>query len=184
MGDRVYDSCVVFNNEVQTSTEHIYYMRRAFTQIIVWLFVITTGILLGGSIFEGVVLTPIWSSSLPDSVRQWQHGGVQASFFAVATPLYGLWSLAMIVLAFGMPPKQKKWSLVAGVVGIAVIVMTFTFFLPILQQTEFNQGAGLSGEEITRLVTQFKTWHWGRWAAIIISWLAGLRVLSLSAAAE
>lgn len=164
-----------------TAELNIFDMKGAFSQIIVWLFVITAGILLGGSIFEGVVLTPMWSNSLPDSVRQWQHGGVQASFFAIATPLYGLLSLVMIILAFGMPPKQKKWWLVAGGIGIAVIIMTFTFFLPILQQTEFNQGAGLSGEEITRLVTQFKTWHWGRWAAIIISWLAGLRVLSLSA---
>lgn len=159
-------------------------MKRTFAQAIVWLFVLTAGILLGGSIFEGVVLTPMWSNNLPDSVRQWQHGGVQTSFFAVATPLYGLLSLMLIAFAFGMPVKQKKWSLVAGLVGIAVIVMTFAFFLPILQQTEFNQGAGLSGEEITRLVTQFNTWHWGRWAAIFISWLAGLRTLSLSGAGE
>lgn len=159
-------------------------MKRTITLGVVWLFVITTGILLGGSIFEGAVLTPMWSHNLPDSVRQWQHGGVQVSFFAVATPLYGLLSIALIALSFGMPPRQKKWSLVAGVLGIAVIIMTFTFFLPILQQTEFNQGAGLSGEEITRLVTRFKTWHWGRWAVITISWLSGLRALSLSDTAE
>lgn len=159
-------------------------MKRAFSLGVVWLFVIAAGILLGGSIFEGVVLTPMWSHDLPDSVRQWQHGGVQATFFAVATPLYGLLSIALIAVSFGMPPAQKKWSLVAGVLGFAVIIMTFAFFLPILQQTEFNQGAGLSGEEITRLVTRFKTWHWGRWATISISWLSGLRALSLSEAAE
>lgn len=159
-------------------------MKRTFAHVVVWLFVLAAGLLLGGSIFEGVVLTPMWSSNLPDSVREWKHGGVQGSFFAVATPLYGLLSLMLIAFAFGMPGKQKKWSLVAGLVGVAVIVMTFAFFLPILQQTEFNQGAGLSDEEITRLVTQFKTWHWGRWAAIIISWLAGLRTLSLSASNE
>lgn len=159
-------------------------MKRTIAVGVVWLFVIVTGILLGGSIFEGVVLTPMWSNNLPESVRHWQYGGVQATFFGFATPLYGLLSIAMIAFSFGMPAGQKKWSLVAGFLGVAVIIMTFAFFLPILQQTEFNQGAGLSGDEITRLVTQFKTWHWGRWATIAISWLAGIRTLSLSAASD
>lgn len=157
-------------------------MKRTISLSVVWLFVITTGILFGGSIFEGVVLTPMWSHNLPDSVRQWPYGGVQSAFFVVVTPLYGLLSVALIALSFGMPAKQRKLSLIAGVLGVLVIAMTFAFFLPILQQTEFNQGARLSGEEITRLVTQFKTWHWGRWATIAISWLLGLRALSLSAA--
>lgn len=159
-------------------------MKRTITLIVVWLFVITTGILLGGSIFEGVVLTPMWSHNLPDSVRQWQHGAAQTPFFAIATPAYGLLSLALIIVGLMMPSRQRLPALIAGVLGVIVLIATVTFFLPILGQTEFNQGAGLSGDEITRLVTQFKTWHWGRWAAITISWLAGLRLLSLSAAAE
>ncbi|CAN5635783.1 hypothetical protein BH10ACI3_BH10ACI3_26870 [soil metagenome] len=159
-------------------------MKRTISLAVVWLFVITTGILLGGSIFEGAVLTPMWSHNLPESVRQWQHSGAQGPFFAVATPLFGLFSVALLALSFGMPRRQKMWSFVAGALGVAVIIMTFTFFLPILHQTEVNQGAGLSGEEITRLVTQFKTWQWGRWAVIVVSFLSGLRALSLSEAAE
>lgn len=159
-------------------------MKRSLIAAVVWLFVIATGILLGGSIFEGVVLTPMWSHNLPDSVRSWQHGAAQSPFFAVLTPFYGLLSLVMIVAGFMMNSRQKMPALIAGVLGVAVLIATVTFFLPILGQTEFNQGAGLSGEEITRLVTQFKTWHWLRWAAIAASWLCGLRVLSLSAAGE
>jgi hypothetical protein len=98
----------------------------------------------------------------------------------VATPLYGLLSLALTIVSWWMPPQQRKWAFVAGVSGIVVIAATSLFFLPILQKTQATQGAGLSGEEITRLVNQFKTWHWGRWALIIISWVAGLRALSLS----
>jgi hypothetical protein len=58
------------------------------------------------------------------------------------------------------------------------------FFLPILQKTQATRGAGLSGDEITRLVHQFETWHWGRWAVIVGSWMAGLRALSLSEPGE
>jgi hypothetical protein len=48
--------------------------RSAVTQIPLWLFVLSAGILSGGSIFEHVVLTPLWAGSLPESVTQWQYG--------------------------------------------------------------------------------------------------------------
>jgi hypothetical protein len=154
------------------------------TQTILWLAVLSAGILLGGSIFEGVVLTPLWAGSLPESVTRWPYGGVQSRFFMVVTPLYGLFSLALIVAARWMPRRQRKWALVAGVSGVVVIVATFLFFLPILQKTQATRGAGLSGEEITRLVRQFETWHWGRWAVITLGWVASLRALSLSPPGE
>ncbi|HVF57911.1 MAG TPA: DUF1772 domain-containing protein [Pyrinomonadaceae bacterium] len=151
------------------------------TQIVLWFFVLSAGILFGGSLFEGVVLTPLWAGSLPESVTQWQYGSIQGRFFMVATPLYGLFSLGLIIASRWMPPPQRKWALVAGLSGLVVIVATSLFFLPILQKTQATRGAGLSGEEITRLVHQFERWHWGRWALIIVSWVAGLRALSLSA---
>jgi hypothetical protein len=154
--------------------------RSIIAQIVLWLFVLSAGILLGGSIFEGVVLTPLWAGSLPESVTQWQYGSIQSKFFMFATPLYGLLSLALVIVSWWMPSHQRRWALVAGLSGIVVVIATSLFFLPILQKTQATQGAGLSGEEITRLVNQFKTWHWGRWALIIVSWITGLRALSLS----
>jgi hypothetical protein len=154
--------------------------RSLVTRTPLWLFVLSAGILLGGSIFEGVVLTPLWAGSLPESVTQWQYGSIQSRFFMVATPLYGLFSLALVIASWWMPRSQRKWALVAGICGVVVVVATSFFFLPILQKTQATRGAGLSGEEITRLVKQFETWHWGRWAVITLGWVAGLRALSLS----
>ena len=60
-----------------------------------------------------------------------------------------------------------------GFVGrIIGIVATISFFLPILGKTQATRGAGLSGEEITALLIQFKTWNWGRWAVLIAGWVA------------
>jgi H+/Cl- antiporter ClcA len=83
-----------------------------------------------------------------------------------------------------LPARQRKWALVAGLSGIIVMVATLFFFIPILQKTQVTRGAGLSGEEITTLVKQFKTWNWGRWLLLIGGWVAGLRALSLSPPAE
>jgi hypothetical protein len=101
-----------------------------------------------------------------------------------STPAYALFSLALVIVSWWMPRQQRKWALVAGLSGIIVLVATLLFFLPILEKTQVTRGAGLNGEEITRLVNQFKTWHWGRWAVLIGGWAAGQRALSLSPSAD
>lgn len=149
----------------------------------VWLFVVSAGILCGGSIFEHVVVTPLWAGSPPESVTQWPYGGVQGRFFAVASSVYLLASVAIVIASRWMPARQRRWALAAGLSGLVVVVATLSFFLPILDKTEVTRGAGLSGDEITGLVRQFRTWNWARWAVMIGGWIAGLRALSLSATA-
>lgn len=151
-------------------------------QVTLWLFVISAGVLVGASIFEHVVLTPLWAGSLPESVRQWPYGGIQGRFFMVASPLYGLFSLVLAGVSRLMPRRQRTLALVAGVSGVLVIVATIFFFLPILAKTQSTRGAGLSDAELTLLVHRFETWNLARWAAMIVGWLAGLRALSLSSA--
>jgi hypothetical protein len=154
--------------------------RSAVTQVVLWLFVLSASILTGGGIFEHVVLTPLWAGSPPESVTQWQYGGIQRKFFIIVSPLYYLCSLALIVASWWMPRRQRKWALVAGLSGIIIMVATFSFFIPILQKTQVTRGAGLSGEEITMLVNRFKAWNWGRWVVLSGGWVAGLRAFGLS----
>lgn len=158
--------------------------RSAIAQVVLWLFVLSAGIVTGGSIFEHTVLTPLWAGSPPESVTQWQYGGIQGKFFRIASPTYALCSLALLVVSWWMPRQQRKWALVAGLSGIIAMVWTIVFFLPILGKTQATRGAGLSGEEITALVTQFRAWNWGRWAVLIGGWIAGLRAFSLSLTRE
>lgn len=152
----------------------------AIAQVALWLFVISAGVVTGGSIFEHTVVTPLWAGSPPESVTQWPYGGIQGAFFRIASPIYGLVSLALAIASWWMPRQHRPWALVAGLSGIVVLVWTIVFFLPILAKTQATHGAGLTGEEITALVTQFKTWNWGRWAILVGGWIAGLRAFSLS----
>ena len=84
-------------------------MKRLNTRIVLWLFVLSATFLIGGGIFEHVVLTPLWAGSPPESVTQWQYGVVQAKFFVVASSLYYLFLLALIITLWWMPPPQRKW---------------------------------------------------------------------------
>ena len=150
------------------------------SQVVLWLFVVSAGLMSGASVFEHVVLTPLWAGTVPASVREWPHGGIQGRFFMIASPLYGLFSLALVIVSRWMPRPQRTWGLMAGLSGVVVVVATVVFFLPILEKTQVTRGAGLTGDEIVRLVHQFETWNVARWAALIGGWIAGLRALSLS----
>lgn len=155
-------------------------MRRLnIPQILLWLWILSVTILMGGGLFEHLVLTPLWAGSPPESVTQWPHGVIQARFFGVVSPLCFLLSLALIIVSWWMPPQQRKWALVAGLTLIIMGITTVAFFLPILRKTLAMRGAGLTGEEITTLVHQFTTWNWARWMMGIGAWIAGWRAFSL-----
>lgn len=154
--------------------------RVAKLRAVFWLYLLSLTILIGGGIFEHVVLTPLWAGSPPESVTQWQYGVVQGKFFGVASPLYGLLSLSLIIASFWMPKGQRTWAWLAGSCGIAVILSTVLFFIPILAKTQATQGAGLSGEEIVRLTNQFVNWNYGRYVLMISGWIAAFRAVARS----
>jgi len=156
--------------------------RLSVIRAILWLFVLSLTILTGGGIFEHVVFTPLWAGSPPESVTRWPYGAAQAKFFGIASPLYYLFSLALIIASWWMPRRHRVWALVAGLSAILVMLATVFFFIPILHKTQATRGAGLSGEEITNLVNQFVTWNYGRYVLMIVGWVAALRALSLSLA--
>jgi hypothetical protein len=147
--------------------------------VVLWSLVIVSGILVGGSVFERVVLTPLWAGAPPASVMAWPYGTIQRPFFETVTPIWALLALATFVLSFAMPAQARPWARVAGVIGVAVMIWTVAFFIPLLMKTEANRGAGLSGEDITRYTLQFVNWGLLRTAIALAGWLAALRALVL-----
>ena len=150
------------------------------TRIILWLWVIFAGLLIGGAIYETLVILPLWGGAPPESVKSWPYGIVQVKFFGWVTPAFGGLSLLMLVFSSKISAAARKWALAAGAAGVIVVIWTFLFFVPILQITQANRGAGLSGEEITTLVNQWANWNYLRMALLVFAWLAGLKAFSSS----
>jgi hypothetical protein len=144
--------------------------------IVLWLLVVASGVLVGGSFFERIVVTPLWAAS----VTIWSLGAIQKPFFVVVTPGWALLSLAALLLSFAMPAPARPWARLAGVVGVSVMIWTAAFFVPLLEKTEANGGAGLTGEEIVRFTRQFVSWGLLRTALAMGGWLAALRALLLA----
>lgn len=148
--------------------------------LVLWLLVIWAGILVGGSIYETVVVNPLWAGAPPTSVTAWPYGSIQAPFFKVATPGWALLSLTAVALSFAMPQAARLWARTAGVIGVGVMIWTVVYFIPRVTKTEGNRGAGLSDEEITRFTLQFVHWGYLRTLMALGAWLAALRALVIA----
>jgi hypothetical protein len=148
--------------------------------VVLWLLVIASGLVAGGSIVERVAIIPLWAAAPPESVRAWTLGAIQRPFFEIATPIYALLALAAFVSSWFLPAPARPWARTAGVVGVALMIATVAVFVPALQKTQATGGAGLSGEEIVRLTRRFVDWSWLRTGSLFAGWLAALRALTRS----
>jgi uncharacterized membrane protein len=148
--------------------------------IVLWALVVASGVLVGGSVFERIVVTPLWAASPPESVTAWTLGAIQRPFFIVVTPLWALLSLGVLALASALPEPARPWARTAGIIGVCVMIATIAFFVPLLEKTEANRGAGLSSADIARFTRMFVHWSYLRSAVALGGWLAALRALTLA----
>ena len=143
---------------------------------------------MGGAVYEMLVVNPLWFGSPPESVTNWnpvpQYAIEPAKFWGISALLYMLSTLAILITAWFMPPLRRKWALVAGLCAIGVIASTVLFFVPILRETIFTRGAGLSADQIVAKVNLWVNWNWLRMAVQFISWAASVRALSLQTSAS
>lgn len=160
--------------------------RQLIARIVLWLFIFSSSVQLGGAVYETCVITPLWAGAPPASVTGWnpapQYAIEPARFWGRASPVYALATLAVLVAAWFMPSLSRRWALAAGLCSLLVILATVFFFVPLLRATIFTRGAGLSAAEISTKVHLWVNWNWPRMALVLVGWLAGVRALNNAAA--
>jgi hypothetical protein len=96
----------------------------------------------------------------------------------VNTPLTGLLAFAALITGSKTRREHRQWRVAATVLALIVVISTFAWFVPniiILGQG----GAGLSGEQITRLTNWWVRLNWVRVVFYLTAWLSGLRALTI-----
>ncbi len=158
-------------------------IRNRITEISLWVFIICLGILIGATVFEALVITPLWAGSPPESVRGWNENPRYAIesriFFGLIAPALLLSTLVSLIAGWNMPWTRRKWLVAAVICSFIGFFATVLFFVPILRETTFTRGAGLSDAEIVEKVSSWVTYNWWRMALQTFGWLAALRALSL-----
>jgi hypothetical protein len=157
--------------------------KNTVTVILLWISVIVWGIWFGGTIYQMLVIVPIWSDSLPQSVyaffkgTSWNHNILY--FFGPYwmpvrfLPLYG-----MLILGWGLPAHRPLF-IITAVCMTFVLLFTLIYVYPI-NAVLFAQAGGDHGvEEIRAMLHRWVVADRARFAVGCVGYLALLRALSI-----
>lgn len=143
-----------------------------------WLAVLVWGVMLGGIIYETLVVVPAWSAALPESVAVITHPRYGVSPGNMWMPFSNLHTLlaAGALMAAWKQPARRRWLLAA----LAIVVLSWTMQLFFFWPRNFALIApGVTRAEMETLVAQWKAANWFRIAYIAAGFLATLRAFSL-----
>jgi len=159
-------------------------VRAIAARAALWAYTLISGIVLGASIYEYLVITPLWLRSLPESVINWnlatRYPIVPGKFWEPIEPFFLVVSLICLALAWFGPRGQRRWLGIAGGCAVAGLLTIALFFVPILQKTVLTNGNGLPEAEITRLSLIWAHWQWLCLVMIFAGWIAAVRGLTVS----
>lgn len=150
------------------------------TRAILWLATLVLAIHTGAALYEMMVVTPLWASDPPQSLRGFNAAAEYAieplSYKMPAIAVLAFVSFAALSVAFGLT-AGRAWALLAGVLGLAIAAATFLYAFPILRRTIETSGAGLTDAQIVEDVHAWITWSRIRITVLIVAWIAAVAAL-------
>jgi hypothetical protein len=157
--------------------------NNTITLILLWIAVIVWSIWFGGTIYQMLVIVPIWGDSLPESLHAFFRGTSYnhniGHFFGPAwmpvrfLPLYGM-------LFFGWRlPAHRPLFIVAAICLTFVLVFTLLYVYPINAVLFTQAGGDHSTEEIRAMLHRWIIADRARFAVACIGYFALLRALSI-----
>ena len=152
--------------------------RERITYILLWLSVSVWGCMLGGIIYETLVVVPVWSAAPPESLGVMTHPRfpiVPSRMWIPFSNLHTLISIAVLIFAWNQRAR-RWWLLFAVAVVILSHVMQFGYFWP---TNRAMAEAGVSPAEAISMANQWRAVNWFRVGYIAAGFLATLRAFSI-----
>lgn len=151
--------------------------------LMLWALVIALGIQTGAGLFETRVLIPLWSSSPPESVVTYHAQALRPDsgrrFWIFLTPLVGLISALNLIVAWQSEGPRRAWWLLGAGASTAVIIVTFTYFVPVLLR--LLRAGEMPATEVAGMVRWWVRLNWLRAVVLMAAWLAALKAFSYGA---
>jgi hypothetical protein len=150
-------------------------------RILIWIAVAAWGFWLGGLLYEMVVIMPLWSANLPNSVIEWNSRPnfvMNPTRFYIPTVLTLILSSLSATILNWKSRNQRLWLILSTACVITAFVFTLIYFFPKNDVLFRNQGAGLSGEEITAIAHAWINANYIRFGIMIAGFFAALKAFS------
>lgn len=157
-------------------------------KIFLWLFVVVLGIEMGAGLYETLVVLPLWTHSIPDSVIAfYRHNAANPQlamtpgprFWMFFTPLLGLLSVAALLTGLRTSPEHRKWRIIGTGLCITLVTATFAWFVPNIIKLGSADVLTMSRDEVASVANAWVNLNWVRVAVGSIALLASLRAFSI-----
>jgi hypothetical protein len=160
-------------------------MRSILPPLTMWVFVVWSCFILGGSVYEAVVVMPLFTSDPPRSLAADSPLRVVLKragmfFWSTATPGLGLVALAALLTSFSTPQPQMTWRIASTGLLLIVLAVTLLYFKPAIVNLVVHHGGGRPDAVIAAQMRRWVTLNWVRVAAVAVSIGMGVRALLLS----
>jgi hypothetical protein len=126
-------------------------------QILLWLFVILAGIVIGAGLYEMRVIVPLWAHSPPESVWYWEAQRIAnpqyvpnagERFWVFLSPLHALVALATLFAGLKTRGEHRKWVLISTTIIFLMHLTAFVWFVPTINKLARSRELGLDPAEV------------------------------------
>jgi hypothetical protein len=156
---------------------------RAIVYALLWYNVLSLSIWFGGTIYQMLVIVPLWNAEPPDSVRrfftQTRYTETITNFFGPRTQVLRVVPLFLLLIVGWEFPELRLWlAIPSGAMAIG-LAMTLAYIYPINAKLMANGGGNLSGEAIISLTRRWIAADRLRCAIVGIGFLSLLNAFRL-----
>jgi hypothetical protein len=157
--------------------------RTRVTQFLLWFSVLALAIWWGGTVYQMVVIVPLWSASPPESVRDFFQGTRYNetiwNFFG--PPFMVMRGLPVLLLAIvgWHQATHRKYFAIALATMLFGLILTWTYIYPINSVLFLQAGGNYSADEIRAMANDWILADRCRFAVMSVGFLALLRALSV-----
>ena len=127
-----------------------------------WLLVAAFALVLGGQVFDTVVLVPIWSSAPPQSLSEWKKSPAAdrvSPFFARLLPVLLGASVLGLASALILGLRNRLALALTGLCGISHLGLIFLFFIPTNRALGFLPGESGDPSMFPQLIQRWLFWN-------------------------
>ena len=152
-------------------------------KVLLWLFVINLGIVLGAGLYEARIEFPQWLVYSGESGYRWNaeaarqaNVGLRFWVYVTTVPLT-LLTLANLVAAWRAQGPIRGWWLGAAVVALADRAFTFSYFAPTMVKLMSDES--LSQSQAVAMASRWGQLNYLRHVIVLVAWLLALKAFSL-----
>jgi hypothetical protein len=158
-------------------------VRNRVLNLLLWYAVFAWGIWLGGTLYQMLVVVPMWSESPPESLRAFVLGtAYNRTIYHFFGPPFIAARVVPIVIALALAwhlPAHRVLLAVTAVCVAAIVIFTLAYIYPINAVLFEQAGGQRSAADIAAIV---RTWIWAdrmRFCVGVVAFVALLKAFRL-----